>query len=554
MCADKTKEKKRKDILAALEESEARLQTILNSVVDAIICIDDRGIIESFNYAAERIFGYSAKEVIGKNVNILIPEGSHKTQHDDYLTQHSQPGHSAVMGREREIQAQHKDGGIFPVEIALNEVQVSGKRKFVGVIRDITERKKSDEKVIQYTDRLEWAHYETQQARREAERANKAKSVFLANMSHEIRTPLNGIIGMTELLLNTELTEQQDKFANRIYSSGELLLTIINDVLDFSKIEAGEMKLEVIPTNIQELIDKVVGILQPKADQKGLAVDIRYADNTPLDIIGDPIRLGQIIMNLVGNALKFTEKGSVSIRVQSTDLAKTGATLLFEVADTGRGIAEEHLGSIFDKFAQGDVSTTRKFGGTGLGLAICKQLVEMMGGKIGVHSEIDKGSTFWFEITFPLARPYSQDLMKVYEKFHNVKIMIVDNIEINCNIIEEYADSWGMEYKSCSTAANALSALKNAKKKGQPFGIALIDSDLKADKTAQQLAETIKADPLISDTILIMLSSTNDDNNEGLKKTGFSTSLRKPIYSSELFDAMIGSWCEHCESDQEKAS
>ncbi|MDB2415366.1 ATP-binding protein, partial [Rickettsiales bacterium] len=377
--------------------SQKHLRLILDNISDAVITIDSKGIIESFNPSAERIFGYDCDEVIGKNISTLIAS-IHHTELSKFLKNPARIGQPTTIGDKKEINAIHKDKNTFPIEIGINATEEDDNIIIICVIRDITEQKKSDEDIMKYTDRLEWAHYEMLRAKDEAEKANQSKSAFLANMSHEIRTPLNAVMGMTELLMNTELTEKQDNYANKIYNSSEMLLALINDILDISKIEAGEMSLEEIPYSITKLIDEVYSILSPKIQQNKIDFSVNYDKNIHSDVKIDPLRFKQILINLAGNAVKFTSQGYVKIDVTAVKETKSSVTYLFEVKDSGIGIAKDKLKSIFDKFAQADVSTVRQFGGTGLGLAICKQLVELMQGSLGVRSDIGKGSVFWFKI------------------------------------------------------------------------------------------------------------------------------------------------------------
>ncbi len=375
------------------------LSSIIDAVVDGVIKTNDIGEIEIFNNAAQRLFGYNTDDILGQKVNILVADDFAAV----HLLDYDLLGSASVIGRNVETIAKHKDRGTFPIEICITISYHSGKRFFTFVVRDITERKKAEERINQYTDRVEWAYFETQKARSEATRANQYKSMFLANMSHEIRTPLNGILGMTELLLNTGLTEKQEKYANRIYSSGEMLLELINDILDFSKIEAGGMRLEPMPCNLGEIVEEIKNIFSLKIQEKKLKFKVNISKNVPETVIVDPVRMKQILMNLIGNSVKFTEKGSIEVSISTKEILADKVRLRFEIKDTGVGIDKSKQRSIFEKFEQGDLSTTRKFGGTGLGLTICKQLVEeLMNGKIGVESELNKGALFWFELPFPI--------------------------------------------------------------------------------------------------------------------------------------------------------
>jgi two-component system sensor histidine kinase/response regulator len=384
---------KRKKDRQRIKLNESESQIVLDSVVEGVIRTDEKGTINIFNTASEHMFGYKKDEVIGKNINILVPNiYSEKLGVTDKKIQ-------------KKIFGKSKSGKKFPLDITVNEARTSNKKEYVAIIYDISDKKMQDRAYHKYTEKLEWANYETQKARLEAERANYAKTLFLANMSHEIRTPLNGIIGMTELILNTKLSEKQERYANQIYNSGETLLEIINDILDFSKIEANALKLENAKFKLSDIIKNCENMFLPLYEEKGLELKIAYPKNIADDYIGDQVRLRQIITNLIGNSLKFTEKGSVTLTLSKKRTLKTKEILLFEVKDTGLGISENKQENIFDKFAQADASTTRKFGGTGLGLAICKQLVELMKGDIGVKSRLGKGSLFWFKIPLTINKP-----------------------------------------------------------------------------------------------------------------------------------------------------
>ncbi len=384
---------------AEIKETQRRLRAIIDNATSVIYVKDLEGRYLIANKQFLDLFHLKNEEVIGFLDSDIFPE--------KYAERLSANDRDVLMKKKAvtyEETAPLDDGEHtyvsvkFPLYDAEDNMYAT-----CGISTDITDRKEQELKQLEFLKQIEQSNRELEVARRKAEEANVAKSSFLANMSHEIRTPLNGVIGMTSLLLNTELDEKQEKYANRINLSGKVLLEIINDILDFSKIEAGELNIESIPCNLQTIVNEVGDMMQPKADEKGLSLHVNYTDGTPKHLIGDPIRLRQVITNLTSNAIKFTDKGLVSIDVSSSVKDTKQARIRVEVKDTGIGIPQEKRRHIFEKFSQADVSTTRKFGGTGLGLAICKQLVEIMDGNIGCNSVENEGSTFWFEIPLVLA-------------------------------------------------------------------------------------------------------------------------------------------------------
>ena len=497
------------EILRQKEFFEALFQ--YNPVAVVILDLEEK--IRSINPAFEVLFGYAQSEVIGKKLDPLIADENFQEERD--LSKNVLEN-GAIRGLSKK---KRKDGTVVDVEYAGVPVIVEGRTQgILAIYYDVTE---------------------LVQAKSLAEQADRAKSEFLANMSHEIRTPMNGIMGMLELLLDTPLNSEQKDYASTAHDSAEALLGILNDVLDFSKIEAGQLSIDEIEYDLRATVEGVAHTLVARAETKGLELACLIDKDVPVRVLGDAGRLRQILINLVGNAIKFTDNGEVVIRVTLQSKDEKDSTLRFSVSDTGIGIHIDRQSAVFERFVQADSSSTRKYGGTGLGLTISAQLTRMMGGDIGLESELGKGSTFWFTIKVGNVKEGAQQILALPKDLINVPVLIVDDNATNRTILEKMIKGFGCNAFSVSGGKEALNMLNSFHELNKPFKLVLLDMQM-PEMDGEEVLYRIKKDVQLKETTVIILTSMGQRGDASrLEAMGCNGYLLKPVRQKELFGALI---------------
>lgn len=533
----------RKRAEANLRESEERNRLIVRTALDAVVTMDAAGLITDWNPEAERIFGWPREEALGRKMSEMIVPMQHRDAHEGGLRRFLETGEGRVLNQRIEITALNRDGREFPVELSICQEKIQGAWQFSAFIRDITQRKRAEEALKRSHEELELRVQERTaqlvEAKDAADAANRAKSDFLANMSHEIRTPMNGIIGMTELALDTKLNSEQREMLETVKFCSDSLLVVVNDILDFSKIEARRLSLESIEFGLRECVEETANSLAVRAHEKGLELACRLAAEIPESLLGDPTRLRQILVNLVGNAIKFTSQGEVVVRAELESKTENRVTLRFSVSDTGLGIAREKQNLIFDPFTQADNSSTRRYGGTGLGLSISSALVSLMGGRIWVESELGAGSTFYFTVALERGSDAASQEPAPAACLCGLRVLVVDDNVTNRAILEETLKQWSAAPTLTGGADEAWAAIEKACDDGAPFSLMLIDAQMPG-RDGFELIEQIRRKPELTGATIMMLSSAGQRGDaERCRELGVAAYLTKPVRQGELREAIL---------------
>lgn len=524
-------ERELRDSQQALLESENRLRTILENVGDAVIVISDKGKIELFNPAAELMFGYWAGEIQGKEIATIIPGAYKKNTAYDGAKFLAPKGTQQSLGKWKEILGQRKDGSTFHLEVTVGEMWIREKRFFTGVLYDVTQRMEAEKSLLS--------------AKESAEAANRAKSDFLAMVSHEIRTPLNGVLGMTNLLLDSGLTQEQYNFTHAVHHSGEILLNILNDILDYSKMEAGMLELEKFDFQLDQLIESATRLIAPQAELKQIALAAWISPDLFEPLRGDPDRIRQVLFNLLGNAVKFTHQGGVLLEVSLEEVNDQWLTVKFTVSDTGIGIPEEIRQILFEKFTQADSSISRQYGGTGLGLAICKELVTLMGGGIDLTSEPGKGTTFWFTTPLEALPPEEGGASREALNVTGKKALLVLGDDPNRQALRNQLEGWGMEAVAADSMESVMEIIQAAHRDSQPFELLFLDQNMAGQdelRLMKQLNRKFWRSGLHQ--VLITPMSGYGDAKRARKLTHV-TFLAKPIQPFALYNCLRSMFGAH---------
>ena len=540
--------KKTKDV--SEQKSLNKFQNFLETVPDAITIVNKQGTVQSINSQTENLFGYKKEEIIGKNIAILMAPRFKETYFEN-LERFFNAYKMRKIGEGLELLARHKDGSEFPIEISLSKFETKKELLVCASIRNISIHKNIEKELVEAKEVAESAKEIAEKEKNKAENALKSKQQFLSNMSHEIRTPMNSIVGFTKVLLKTDLTENQKKYLNATKISCDTMIVLINDILDLAKVDAGKMIFEQIPFKLSDSITTMMHLFEAKIKEKNLHLILNYDSNIPEVLVGDPIRLHQIILNLVSNAVKFTSEGKIVITIQKSLEDFDNVVIDFSVSDTGIGIEADKIDLIFENFQQAYLQTSRIFGGTGLGLAIVKQLVETQGGVIQVKSEIDKGTLFSFKLKFKKAigkMLLENEINEVLiAQIVNVKVLVVEDVELNQLLMETLLDDFGFKF---TIVANGKLAIEELLK--NDYDIVLMDLHMPV-MNGFQATNHIRNSMKSRIPIIAITADVTTVDLKQCQEVGMNDYISKPINEQLLYNKIISVLKKQAEMrDQEK--
>jgi PAS domain S-box-containing protein len=510
-----------------LQAKEATIRAKSDFLANMSLVVNNKRQILQINKQTEKLFGYKAGELLNQPIETLLPR-RYRDHHFEHMATFFSAPTVRQMGSGSELWAMRKDGTEFPVEISLSPLQTEDGLLVSAVVRDITARKQ--------------ATRESRQAKETAEAATKAKSDFLANMSHEIRTPMNAIIGMSQLALQTNSSHKQKNYIKKVNKSAEDLLRIINDILDFSKIEAGKLDIEQVDFELKTVLEQFNNLVGMRAAEKDLELLVKIKDGVPEGLVGDPMRLGQILTNLGGNAVKFTNQGQVELMIELLNRQSDKVELKFSITDTGIGMTAPQQDKLFQSFSQADTSTTREYGGTGLGLAISKKLTELMDGKIGVSSVVNEGACFYFTAHFTESKNIELEKLIIPRNLNNSKVMIVDDNAHAREILSNIMFSLGFDADTFEDGSQALKQMKKQEATSNPYRLAIIDW-IMPDMNGVTLSQMIQtSSDIMAPPAIIMTTSYDKDELQSaaeLANIKLQGIVVKPLTPSSIFNSLL---------------
>lgn len=519
-----------------IKKFEEKYRGFLESLPDAIVIVNGGGVVQIVNSQTEKIFGYSREEIVGQAVEKLMPPNNRAAHYSLRKSFWDNPVARPMGAPGMDLFAQRRDGTQFPVAISLNKLQIEEGIYSLAAIRDVSYQKKIEQELKEARVAADLAAEIADEAKRKAESAVVAKQQFLSNMSHEIRTPMTAIVGFSKVVLKTDLTDEQREYISAIKTSSDSLLVIINDILDLAKVDAGKMIFEQVPFKMEAEISTMLTVFETNFKEKNLKLIRNYDSAIPKVLLGDAVRLRQIILNLVSNAIEFTSKGNVVVGVSLLSEDEESVIVEFSVTDTGIGIPQDSLSSIFENFQQAASSTSRLYGGTGLGLAIVKQLVEQQGGTISVQSNVDEGSTFSFVLSFQKTNEVSHvdtEITTLDPEVEKIKVLVVEDVALNQLLMKILLDDFGFERDIADNGRDALEKLQS-----NSYDIILMDLQM-PEMNGFETTDHIRNKMNSKIPIIALTADVTAEDLSQCKTVGMNDHIAKPIDEKLLYRKII---------------